>query len=49
MPPQSRLDQAGDGHAVARPNWMQPSVDDLLFGFNDSALDDFQGLDWEIP
>lgn len=49
MPPQSCLDQAGDGYAVARPNWMQPSVDDLLFGFNGSALDDFQGLDWKIP
>ena len=46
IPPQSRpADQAGDGHgAIARSGWQQPSVDDLLFGFNGSALDSFQGI-----
>ena len=51
FPPQPRpADPAGDGHgSIARPGWPQPSVDDLLFGFNGSALDDFQGIDWKIP
>ena len=50
VPPQSRgVDQAGEGYGMPRTNWSQPSVDDLLFGFNGSALDDFQGLDWKMP
>ena len=49
-PPQSHgADQAGEGHGMPRTYWSQPSVDDLLFGFNGSALDEFQGLDWKIP
>ncbi|KAI1337748.1 fungal-specific transcription factor domain-containing protein [Xylariaceae sp. FL0016] len=29
-------------------SWSQPTVDDLLFGFNGSALDDMPGFDWSF-